>query len=421
VSVWNDAHFTHSLANASWMANVAVLAHLNERATGDPVREWLNGWARHYFVGERLRVLVLGCGEGWLERGIAGWPFVAHIDAVDFAADAVARARELSSSYSNISYDVVDLNRDELPRDTYDVILAHQVLHHIENLEHAYAQLDGALRADGTLILNEYVGPRRFQFSDDVLTLMNALLRCLPPRLRMGGISGAVYETRERPGEEMMIAHDPTEAVRSDELLAFTARTFDILDQRDLGGAVLQHLLYDIAGNFRWDAPRERAMVELLCTFEGMLVDAGQLPSDFVLVAARKRTSRLPRTAYRRELPPRPMIEADRDPLWRSIWTAVATPPLSTGGYERAVALPPQSRLLRIALASTQVTRRNLFNESPLAARLDRLLAKGDPWQWTLARYVTAEREDNEDTRAIKSLLETFAVHSAARATEEPL
>ena len=416
MSVWNDAHFTHSLANASWMASVAVLAHLNERATGDPAREWLNGWARHYFIGDGLRVLVLGCGEGWLERGIAGWPFVARIDAVDFAADAVARARELSRDYANISYAVVDLNRDELPRDTYDVILAHQVLHHIENLEHAYAQLDGALRADGTLILNEYAGPRRFQFSDDVLSLMNDLLRCLPPRLRMGGITRTVYETKERPGEAMMIAHDPTEAVRSDELLAFTARTFDILDQRDLGGAVLQHLLYDIAGNFRWDAPRERAMVELLCAFEGMLVDAGQLPSDFVLVAARKRSSRLPREAYRRELPPRPVLGVDRDPLWRGLFrTAAAKPPLFS---LKAVALPPHSetRIRRIALASTQRRRRPLFHESPLAAWLDRFFARP-----TLARYLAAEREDDEDTRAIAALLQTFAVHSAARATQEPL
>jgi SAM-dependent methyltransferase len=409
VSVWNDAHFTHSLAGASWMANVAVLAHLNERATGDPVREWLNGWARHYFVGERLRVLVLGCGEGWLERGIAGWPFVARIDAVDFAADAVARAKELSRDFANISYAVVDLNRDELPRDMYDVILAHQVLHHIENLEHAYGQLEAALRPDGTLILNEYIGPKRFQFSDDVLALMNALLRCLPERLRFGGIAGAVYERKERPAVEMMIAHDPTEAVRSDELLAFTARTFDILDQRDLGGAVLQHLLYDIAGNFRFEVPRERAMVELLCAFEGMLVDAGQLPSDFVLIAARKRGSRLPREAYRRELPPRPVLESDPDPLWRGLFrSAVAKPPLS-----KAAAPPPHSEILRIALASTQPTRKPLFRESRLAA----WLVKGDP----LALYLAVEREDNEDTRAIRALLETFAVHSAARATQESL
>src|SRR5947207_8013983 len=82
---WGDAGFTHTLAGVSWMASTAVLMHLNERATGDPARDWLSSWAHRWFPGNHLRVLVLGCGEGWLERAIASWPFVERIDAVDLS------------------------------------------------------------------------------------------------------------------------------------------------------------------------------------------------------------------------------------------------------------------------------------------------------------------------------------------------
>ena len=34
------------------------------------------------------------------------------------------------------------------------------------------------MRGDATLIVNEYVGANRFQYSDDVLAIMNGLLRC---------------------------------------------------------------------------------------------------------------------------------------------------------------------------------------------------------------------------------------------------
>jgi 2-polyprenyl-3-methyl-5-hydroxy-6-metoxy-1,4-benzoquinol methylase len=129
MTVWNNAAYTERLAHANWMANTAVLMHLNERATGDPARDWLSSWAHRWFVGQNLRVLVLGCGEGWLERALAQWPFVARIDAVDFAEEAVARARELGRGLAKIEYGVVDLNRDELPRDTYDIVVAHSVLH----------------------------------------------------------------------------------------------------------------------------------------------------------------------------------------------------------------------------------------------------------------------------------------------------
>src|SRR6185436_18852979 len=139
----------------------------------------------------------------------------------------------------------------------YDVIVAHAVLHHVENLEHAFAQLRGALRANGTLIVNEYVGPKRFQFGDDVLRIINELLACLPSRLRRGAIDPRVYERRERPTVEQMIATDPSEAVRSDELVELVERDFCIVGERRIGGTILQHLLYDIAHNFRFDVPRE--------------------------------------------------------------------------------------------------------------------------------------------------------------------
>ena len=71
--------------------------------------------------------------------------------------------------------------------DAYDVVVAHSVLHHVENLEHAYAQIERCMRPDATLIVNEYVGPNRFQYSDDVLSIINALLRCVA-----GGAAAAV-------------------------------------------------------------------------------------------------------------------------------------------------------------------------------------------------------------------------------------
>ncbi|HEX2062519.1 MAG TPA: methyltransferase domain-containing protein, partial [Thermoanaerobaculia bacterium] len=266
MTVWNDARFTRRLAHANWMANTAVLMHLNERATGDPARDWLSSWAHRWFAGDALRVLVLGCGEGWLERAVARWPFVARIDAVDFAEEAVARAREAARGIDKIEYGVVDLNRDALRGDTYDVVVAHSVLHHIENLEHAYAQLERCMKRDATLIVNEYVGPDRFQFSDDVLSIMN-LLR---------GAIGA--PPRTRPTVEEMIANDPTEAVRSSELLAFTSKFFDVRERKNIGGTILQHLLYEIVEGFRFDVPRERSALEMLCTIEAMLVDSGRVP-----------------------------------------------------------------------------------------------------------------------------------------------
>jgi len=397
MTVWNDPQFTQRLAHANWMANVAVQIHHNERATGDPAREWMGSWARRWFVRENTRVLVLGCGEGWLERSIAHWPFIESIHAVDFAAEAVERAR--AAAPPKITYGVVDLNRDELPRQTYDIVVAHAVLHHVANLEHAYAQIERTLRDDGTLIVNEYVGPNRFQYSDRVLSIMNELLRCLPPELRRGAVDPVIYEERRRPTVDEMIAIDPTEAVRAEELIAFTENTFEVIDRRNIGGTILQHLLYDLAQNFRFDVPHERAMVELLCTIEAMLVDANTIPCDFVLMAARKKGAP-PIAKYREPVPRSEDAKSiDHDPLGVVWASGLPLGGRNTKGRPEA----HTTRMLRIALASTQPKRANLFRESRLLALLERLRARNtDPYDWILSRAPHAHP-------AIQALIRTAA------------
>ena len=393
-TIWNDADFTQRLAHANWMSNVAVQIHLNARATGDPGREWLGSWARPWMVTNDTRVLVLGCGDGWLERSIAHWPFIASIHAVDFAAAAVERARALAPS--KVTYAVVDLNHDELPPAAYDVVIAHSVLHHVENLEHAYAQIERAMRPAAMLIINEYVGPNRFQYSNHVLEIVNALLQCLPG----GG-------RRTRPTVEEMIANDPTEAVRAEELVALTERHFQVVDRRCLGGTILQHLLYEIAGNFRFEVPRERSTIETLCTIEAMLIDQGIIPCDFMLMAAHKKN--VPPPPRTREPLSRSADanNVDPDPLARVVWASgLPSGGGSRGRPEAETARQLQAhhlRLLRIALASTQSQRANLFRESRLLAALERFRARGhDPWQWVESRARAADP-------SIKALLRTAA------------
>jgi SAM-dependent methyltransferase len=383
VTVWNDASHADLLAHTTWMANTAVQMYLNERATGDPARDWLSSWAHRWFVGDGLRVLVLGCGEGWLERALAEWPFVGRIDAVDWAEHAIARAREAGRHLPKIHYGVVDLNRDTLPENTYDVVVAHSVLHHVENLEHAYAQIDSAMKPNATLIVNEYVGPNRFQFSDDVAGIMNALLRCVAPG-----------ETRRRPTTEEMIASDPTEAVRAEEVLPLAERRFELLERKNIGGTLLQHLLFGIVQNFRFDVPRERSLLEMLCTIEGMLVDRGRIPCDFVIAAGRKRGASV--TRQDRPLPPRPEAANDdeRDPL--------ATIPFLKQWIGNARLQPHHLRLLRLARLSQQMNRANLFEENWSVGRL----GKSDPWQWLLS---VAPRDP-----AVRALLETAATLAPA-------
>jgi SAM-dependent methyltransferase len=391
--LWSDAAFTHRLSEVSWMAALPVLLHLNERSTGDPARDWLTAWAPRFMPGQDLRVLVLGCGEGWLERALVRHYWIAQVDACDFAAEAVDRARALAPP--KIDYRVLDLNRDSIDG-SYDVVVAHAVLHHIENLEHAFDQIDRALKPEGTLIVNEYVGPNRFQYGDDVLAIMNALLGALPPHLRRSMMTGRIYETRERPTVEEMIRNDPSEAVRAEELLPMLAARYEVLDRRDLGGTLMQHLLYDIVGNFRFDDPLGRSLLEMMLTFEGALVDEGRIASDFALCAARKKGAP-PLHERDVELPPLPpeAFETMRDPL-RKARRVVPDPStrVSAAPRSRRKLAPWQLHLLRLALLAEEPHRTPLNPRSRVAEAAERIMftmSSEAAFDWILARTANAD------------------------------
>ena len=263
-------------------------------------------------------------------------------DACDIASGSIARARELAEAdgYANIHYTVQDINKITLPSSHYDAVWASGSVHHFENLEHVFHQVHLALKPNGLFILNEYVGPSRFQFPSAQRQAIQACLDLLPPayrqlsaqvaqaRLSDGGRqavlpaglpqrlldkwrdgnllaavgrrlrllraarAGAPLEksTANLPTARSVIAVDPSEAVRSDEIVPLLRQYFDIVETKPLGGTILQFLLADIAGNFQQDETGAQ-LLEMLFAIEDALIDAGHLDSDFAYIVAAPKAS----------------------------------------------------------------------------------------------------------------------------------
>ena len=139
---------------------------------------------------------------------------------------------------------------------------------------------------------------------------------------------------------------------------------------------------------------------------EGALVDARKISSDFVIAAARKRTARTPRHAYRRPLPPRPEAASDNeaDPLG---WGKCGGRLRPAGRLNPAATLKPwQLRFLRIALASSRARRANLIEERRWNALIEQIrfvAARVTPFDWIRARWAAG---DNDVT--IAALFDAF-------------
>ena len=178
-----------------------------------------------------------------------------------------------------LRFAVADVRTLALPAASYDAILAEGALHHIAPLEPAVAALAPLLLPGGRLVLRDFVGPSRFQWTDRQVAATDALLRALPEHLRTRWGSGRVKTRVLRPGTLAMRAMDPSEAAESDRILPVLDRHFALVECKDLGGSVLHLLLDDLAFHFQED--EGAAWLAALFEAEDALLADG-LPSDFV-------------------------------------------------------------------------------------------------------------------------------------------
>jgi SAM-dependent methyltransferase len=274
-----------------WQSHALTVRHINEAITGDPDLGWLPFTKQRFFPRPVDVALSLGCGYGIVEREGIQLGIARSFDAYDIAEDAVAVAREEAEKAGvadRIRYDTADLNEIELEPGRYGAVVGAQTLHHIEALEHLFDEVRRSLEPEGLFVVQEYVGPARFQFPDERLPLMNGLLAALPESHRRNLRDGSIKSEVVRPSAQAVYDVDPSESIRSDEILGLLDERFEIVYRADFGGTLLQFVLSDIAGNFAPSEPRDVALIDLVCLFEATLIEQGVLPSDFVYLVAQR-------------------------------------------------------------------------------------------------------------------------------------
>jgi SAM-dependent methyltransferase len=276
----------------SWLQHKTMLAFVNRRVSGDPTVSTLAWFKQKYFPRPVDLALSLGCGFGGFERfglevGIAK-KFIAN----DLSEGAIGKARETAAQAGmadRIEYSVANLDECRLPAATYDAIFALSAAHHVFQLENLFRQCRKALKPGGLLFLDEYVGPSRFQSAPEVTGLINRLRTIFPEKYRKSLFTddGSLIHPYAPSPVEHFEKHDPSEAVRSGEIVNTLKLYFDILEFRPYGGAILHMLFSGIMGNFDENDETDVALLRTLATFEEVMENAGVIGSDFAAIVAK--------------------------------------------------------------------------------------------------------------------------------------
>lgn len=274
-----------------WVPSAVLQRHLNRTATGDPENDWLTHVRAKHLPREISRTLVVGCGDGFIERALARMVGVGAILGVDSDVAAVGRARRQAErrGMRRISYAVLDPDAEALPAGPWDAIIVHDVLHHVARLEETFARVHKTLSPRGQLIFVEYVGPDRFQYSDERMELIQRYFRLVPERLRKDPDTGRIPWRRERIDAVLLAREQPFEAAQSLEILPLARKSFAAEAEYPGGGGLIHPLLSGLARNFGQAPAEEERLLQVLCDAEAHLSREGLLPNDFAVFVGRRR------------------------------------------------------------------------------------------------------------------------------------
>lgn len=277
----------------NWWDIPEVRQRWNRLISGDGDVDFCQHVARTHLAGRRdLLALSLGCGTGVCEERWAGLGSFARIDAYDLVPERIDYARRSAAAKGLeglLHYRVGDVYEVDWPTQTYDVVIAEGSLHHFTPLRQILCKVDAVLKADGYLLVNEFVGPTRFQWTDRQLEAINGLLAVLPTRYRQLWRSAQTKSPVVRPSRLFVRFGDPSEAVESAAILPLLDELFDVLEVRAYGGTILHMLFHAIAHNFVAQDEVTRTFLRLCIDAEDALLASGDLQTDFAAVVCRRK------------------------------------------------------------------------------------------------------------------------------------
>ena len=99
-----------------------------------------------------MEVMEFGCGTG--STAIAHAPYVKHILAIDFSKKMleIAQGKAGANNVGNITFQRSGIEEFSAPDQSFDVVMAHSILHLLENRKMAISKVYDLLKPGGLFV-----------------------------------------------------------------------------------------------------------------------------------------------------------------------------------------------------------------------------------------------------------------------------
>tara|TARA_B100000029_G_scaffold397508_1_gene395804 strand:- start:1225 stop:2199 length:975 start_codon:yes stop_codon:yes gene_type:complete len=237
----------------NWWAIPQVRARWNQLISNNSSIKYQDYFIEKYLKNKKQLILLSpGCGTAEKEMEYAKYHQFKLIECFDMSSKRIGAAKNnaIKKNLTNMTFSINDLDKFKFKKNYYDIIVFDMILHHIKDIEGLLIKVQASLKASGLLMINEYVGPNRFQYNKEQLNEANKLLKKIPKKFRKLWNSKTVKNKIYKPGILRMFLSDPSEAINSEAIIPTLNKMFSVVEERPYGGNIIHLLLKDIAHNF---------------------------------------------------------------------------------------------------------------------------------------------------------------------------
>lgn len=279
-SAFND----NTLETSSFWIVPEVTKRWNRLVTGNESTLYEEYLTEKYFKNkEKIKILALGTGVCSHEIRLAEMNPNCEIECFDFSDELLKKAKVISDEkgLQNISYFAENIVQHDFKDKKYDVVFFHASLHHFDRIPEFFDEVViKNLKPKGLLIINEFVGATRLQYSKMQLEYINKAISIIPKEYRKIFKTNIYKKKYYGSGVLRMIIADPSECVDSASIIPAIHQKFEILEEKFYGNNILQSALKDIAHHFVELNKEKKEVLQKVFALEDELLE--KHPSDYV-------------------------------------------------------------------------------------------------------------------------------------------
>jgi SAM-dependent methyltransferase len=257
----------------------------NQKVSGDEAVDHVDYFQSRFLSGKAgLVAFSPGCGCGGNEIRWAGTGAFRHIDACDLSAPRITAARRAAGKAGLggiLSFQAGDMQSAAVAG-PYDLVITEGALHHLYPMRSSLEKIRDLLAPGGMLVINEFVGPSRFQWTRRQLQAANALLGEIPDAYKRRWEDGRVKKWIDAPGRLRMKLADPSEAAESSLIIPLLKEMFLPLEIKDKGGTLACLVFHGIAHHYLQADEISLGVLRACFAREDLLLQRGEIASDYV-------------------------------------------------------------------------------------------------------------------------------------------